>query len=89
LIINFRNIFVGFCRSQFPWADEWLGNLPDSIGIWRTGEMWIDGSVIKFENVAENFKQDDVVGLGIVHSPVNSLITKCFVTLNGKLLGKN
>jgi hypothetical protein len=63
-----------------------LGEFENSIGIYRPNGIWIDRSETKFENT-DFFKKWDVLGLGIMHSPTNSSVAKCFATLNGNLLG--
>ena len=71
---------MGFSAKQYP--------IYHSIRISDTEGIWIDGVEIKFGTAKEDFKQGDIVGIGIMHSTTNSSGAKCFVTLNGKLLGK-
>ena len=64
---------------------ESLGKTNNSIGTLRKGDLWIDGSVTKLENVNGFFKEGDVIGLGIIHSMANPPM-ECFATCNGALL---
>jgi len=86
-IHNFRNIFIGFGTEKFPLEGNWLGELDNSIGLWRRNTIWIDGAETIFGKVDEYFKEGDVVGLGLIHSLGISTM-ECFVTLNGQLLRK-
>lgn len=53
----------------------------------RKGGIWIDGSMMQWENKFQGFKKGYVIGIGIIHCPANPSL-KCFVTYNGKLHGK-
>jgi hypothetical protein len=67
--------------------DIFLGWRKNSIGFDRQGRIQIDGnSMFKFENAYEQSKDGDVIGIGIIHLPNSSML--CFVTRNGKLIGK-
>lgn len=49
--------------------------------------MKIDGILNKFGNAVGDFKNGDVIGLGIIQKPDWKM--ECFSTCNGHLLGKN
>ena len=80
---------IGFCDQKFPLVCEWLGDVDNSIGIWRIDEMDIDGNkTVKFGNDNTYFGNVNVnvVGLGIINN--QNLKMECFVILNGQLHGK-
>lgn len=82
---NYDGIFIGFCVQEFPLEGESVG-WEDSIGIWGKEIIAIDGTQVKIGKDKGLFKKRDFVGIGIVHQPNWKM--ECFVTLNGKLLGK-
>ena len=77
---------IGFCSEHFPLNGELIGLYANSIGIGIKGAIAIDGSFKEFGNENEWFKKRNVIGMGLIQKPNSKM--ECFVTLNGKLLGK-
>lgn len=86
LLFQRSHIDIGFRakeegNNQVKWQN--------SIQISHKRSIWIDRKRIRFvENAAEYLRKGEVIGLGIIHCPSTKSPMKCFVTCNGKLLGK-
>jgi len=83
-------IAIGFCCKEFYLESQHFAlGYKNSIGFPCKYGMKIDGSWIMFGNEDDDrwLKQNDIIGIGIIHFPAN-LSTKCFTTSNSQLLGK-
>jgi len=79
-------IAIGFCTENFRLNGELIGLYANSIGIGIKGAIAIDGSFKEFGNDNGWFKKRNVIGIGLIQRPNTKM--ECFVTFNGKLLGK-